>query len=177
MPTIKTQFNPDVSVELYRGYYHFHRKQQLKKIPINLLIILAAALIATGTVLEIQFIALLGVIITVSLLSFMGWLYYSVGRATNSIKKFLDSEDLSPQHDYSFGFDDNGLKYNYNGDKSTVGWNRFKYHQQNGNDLYLFNAKKKIVEIISTQIIGNEPFEEFVNLVKAKNIPELYPKA
>lgn len=88
--------------------------------------------------------------------------------------KHLESEKDQLGGKHQFGFDSEKLVYVTNGSRSNVKWDRFKYYNQNGQSVYLFDGRKALSEIISAKVIGEEMFQHFMETIQKKDLPTLY---
>lgn len=174
LKTVTTTFDFDTTVSLFNEFYHFHRKQQLKKIKYNWVLVLAIFFTGAGLLAKEPFFSKMGAAIACALLAFIAYFYWSAQRATQRMAKHLASEKDQLGCNHQFGFDQEKLVYVTNGSRSNVKWDRFKYFNQNGQSVYLFDSRKALSEIISARVIGEEMFKNFMETIQNKDLPTLY---
>ena len=171
-----TTFDADRTVALFKGFYTFHRNKQLRKIRAFWVILLAATLVGLGLLIDQPLLARGGTAIAFGLAAFIAYFFFSAQRAIAKTTAAIMAEKDQLEGKHQFGFDAQKLVYITNGQRSEVKWSRFSYYQQNGSAVYLFSTKKRLAEIISSEVIGDALFEEFLSLLDQKKIPQLYTK-
>lgn len=73
--------------------------------------------------------------------------------------------------DFLFSFDEKGIRYDFGTKKMEFDWSHYHYFVDRGEVIYLLNKQRRILEIISTDLIDQENFNLIKELIIKKTIP------
>ncbi len=165
MMSIKIEPEIRIGKQLYRQYYWRQFMTQLRSLFMLFALLAAVVVIGLGLYFENLYLRYTGQFILAIYLFYLGiyaaqQLYYCQLRIRSI---FGNKTSETP---YTFGFDHKGLYYAaIDSPEKQIPWDYFGYYQLYPKEIYLFNQKKGLVDIISAKIIGGQEFEKFKALV------------
>jgi hypothetical protein len=172
---MQLEITPDIRVgkQLYRQYYWRQFIKQLSSFFMLFSLLAAIIIIGLGLYLEqYAFLRYVGQFILAIYLFYLGMfsaqqIYYCRLRIKNVFG------DKKSEAAYSFGYDETGLSYATDGQRNQISWDYFQYYQAYPQELYLFDKRKNLVDIISAKIIGAEAFTELKAMVEAEDLERI----
>lgn len=82
---------------------------------------------------------------------------------------YIEQEMSNLKENYYFGFDEAHIFYKNELHDSKIKWDVIQYYEENGQDLYLYQKGRKMFDIISEDVIGEEAFKAF-KVILEKNL-------
>ena len=162
MESIKVEVEIERTRKIFNKYFSFQRNKELKKFPVIPISAVFIAFIVIGTLANIQFLSILGLI---SLgLEVLIIIYYLVRfriyrlRYMSSLEKRIE---LYPENSFTFAFDESKIYTESENISLAIKWNLIEKYCENEGDLYLYLKNNELYDIISVSIIGKDAFERF----------------
>jgi len=172
METVEVTFDLEHLKEIYKKYFVFSRKQEIKKAPRLLLLVISSIIILIGVLTQIGIWLYLGLIM-LAIITIYGFYFYV--KVEIIIRKFsheLESKAIKSESDFKFSFNSDIIIYEYESSNHKMKWNLINNYEENENDLYLYSSNKELFDIISESTIGKEKYAKFKNiLIKKYQIP------
>lgn len=161
MESLEITYNPEESKKIFRKYFQFKQKQELKKLPIVLIFGLCILLILAGILFKVNFFWILGLIIFGCASVFFGT--FIIRYRLVMIRFFKELDKQIPESDYLFvfSFDTKEISKKSQNVHNTVKWELINSFEEHENDLYLYLENGELVDIISQSVLGNDLFEKF----------------
>lgn len=104
----------------------------------------------------------------ISILSYLPALYlFQLIRLIVSVRKISVETPVQ----FQFRFDEEGVFYRAEDENMTQKWTEFKYYSVNKNDVYLYNEKGRLRELLSEEIIGFINFNAAMDVIQSKLVP------
>ncbi|MGV3612779.1 MAG: YcxB family protein [Fluviicola sp.] len=82
--------------------------------------------------------------------------------------KELEKKAESDEKDFQFGFNSESIVYKSENVHSEIKWSMIKGYAINGEDIYLYIENRKLLDIISKQILGEKMFDHFKSILLEK---------
>ncbi|WP_448928266.1 YcxB family protein [Fluviicola sp.] len=168
MNTIDILFEINRSKELYKKYFQFERKREFRKAPVKLLYGLWAILIISGLSTQIDALWIIGLISAALTTVFLLYFLIKFQIAFNKFMKELEKKAESDEKDFQFGFNSESIVYKSENVHSEIKWSMIKGYAINGEDIYLYIENRKLLDIISKQILGEKMFDHFKSILLEK---------
>lgn len=163
---MQLEITPDIRVgkQLYRQYYWRQFMQQVRSLFMLFCLLASIIVIGLGIYLDQLVLRYVGQFILAIYLLYLGMsaaqqIYYYRFR----IRSVFGNK--TSEAAYTFGFDETGLSYAADNQRNQIGWDFFQYYQAYPQEIYLFDKRRGLVDIISAKVIGAERFEEFKEMV------------
>lgn len=171
MESLEITYNPEQSKKIFRKYFQFRQKQELRKLPIAWIFGLCIVLILAGILFKADFFWILGLIIFGCVSMFLGTFIFRYRLVMIRFFKDLDRQTPQSEHVFLFSFDPEGISKKSQNVYNTIKWELIRSFEEHENDLYLYFENGELVDIISQSVLGNDLFEKFRNILVEKVTP------
>ena len=169
MEEIPITYNPEKTARIYGRYYRYGRNKVIKHEAIIVTGIIGVVVTAIGLVLDGNFPIYFGLIVVGLVLA---WVIYSIVIFRVRINKLLKRYEKYYGHEnyqFIFAFGDSGFTYKLEDAFVEYKWAHVNNYIIHEGEAYLYNKQGDIMEIISSDIMGPDKFERFINLLKSNH--------
>lgn len=166
MKSIRVTFDLELAKKVYKKFFNYQQKLELKKLNLRVFLVISGILVTTGLITDIEIYIDIGfgLLLIVGLMALVYRIRMLI--AYNSYIAKLEKSLTSLEQHFTFSFDENEIIHESPNMKSSVKWALIKKYQINDGDIYLFLKDDGFFDIISESIMGKELFVEFEGLMK-----------
>lgn len=166
MPSIKLTYHPEEAKLIFKKYTIFEQKNAFEKIPLKFLFGILIILIAFGFLVGKHFLIYLGIISMAFLLFYLLFYVIKFKRFYDLICKEIDRNNEIHNQEYVFSFDEKGISKKFKDFSNKYTWNLIQKYVENDGDLYLYSSDRRLYDIISKQLIGEENYLLFLDILE-----------
>ncbi len=173
MESVEVKFDLERTKSIYKNYFKYEERKLMKKIPIWPISGLGLVLVACGLIFYQSFLFYFGIIILALMFLIVRYYKSQFDSAYQNYIKKIESNSAGANADFTFGFDERGISYKSENANLDFTWSMIGHFVVNNDEVYIYTSENKLQDIISTAILGEENFDSFMSLLKAKiAVPE-----
>lgn len=169
MKPIEITANSERTKRLYKQYFRFERKRELQKFPFTVALAPCLLFICIGLLASIDFLLVLGYI-SFGIVSL--FILFHLAKFEIYYYRLMKFVEERSSHNFIFSFNEDEIIYESEEGATQLKWTAIKGYTKNNTEIYIYRDQKQLIDIISKQIIKEETFNLFKDILHKKSIPE-----
>lgn len=162
----KLRYNPEEAKAVFKRYVAFEKEKMFRKIPVKLIYASLIVLMCIGFLshIPVMMYGALGASVVVS--GFLLFYQIKFTRYLQLISKEIDKNTSLHNQAYTFSFDEVEMIKDFPSFSDRTKWETIKSYEVNVDDVYLYREKKRLYDIVSKSLIGEENFAHFFDILE-----------
>jgi len=173
MNSVDLIYDYEQSVNFYKEYLAFKRKQGMKSFPFVVVFGIGITKIIFAVVLKHSLMQLIGIIVAIIPIILVIAYLIRFQIYSKQILQHLETFSHENGNPYQFSFNQSFFKTENDHSISSMNWKDLNSFEINSNVIYLYQQKDILLDIIAIDLIGEENFNAFLEILRKNQIPDI----